>query len=195
VQDEPAPRRAGQRERHVEPEHPLPRDRHEHAAEHRPEHEADGGDHRVRPHGQAELLAREGIRHERRRVGEQEGAADALRDPPEEQLGAATGEAGAERGEREDDEAPDVGALAPEQIREAAGGEHEHGRGDHVGEDHPHELEDARVQRALEVGEGDDQRARVDRRHEHAEARARQRPPLVVVMAGRHAEPALRRSL
>ena len=49
------------------------------------------------------------------------------------------GEAGAERGEREDDEAADVGLLAAEQVGQPARGEHEHGRGDHVGEDHPHE--------------------------------------------------------
>ena len=100
-----APERPGERERDVEPEHPLPGDRDQRAAEHRAEDEADGGDHRVGPHRQAELLARERVGDERGRVGEQERAADPLQDPPQQQLGAAAREAGAERGEREDSEA------------------------------------------------------------------------------------------
>ena len=175
-----APGGAEQRERHVEPEHPVPRDRDERAAEHRPEHEPDRGDHRVRPHREPELLARERVGDERGGVGEQERGADALEDPPQDQLGAVLGEAGAQRGEREDDEAADVGLLAAEEVGEPARGEHEHGRGDHVGEDHPHEAEQRRVERALEVGQGDDQRARVDGRQQHAQAGAGERPPLVV---------------
>ena len=191
AEDEAAPQRPGEPERDVEPEHPLPRDRHERAAEHRPEDEADGGDHRVGPHRQAELLAREGVGDQRGGVGEQERAADALEDPPQQQLGPAAREAGAERGEGEDDEAADVGLLAPEQVGQPARRQHQHGRGDHVGEDHPHEREDAGVQRALEVGQGDDQRARVDRRHQHPEARAGEGPPLVVRVLGVDADPSL----
>jgi hypothetical protein len=160
----------------------VPRDRHQPAAQDRPDDQPDGGDHRVGPHGQPELLAREGVGDQGGGVGEQEGAAHALHDPPEDELGTAAGEAGAERGQREDHEAADVGVLSPEQIRQPPGRQHEHGRGDHVGEDHPDELEDARAQRALEVGQGDDQRARVDRGQQHAQAGARQGPPLVVLV-------------
>ena len=67
-----APHARRQPERHVEPEHPRPVDRDERAAEHRPEHEADRRDHRVRPHRDAELLARERVGDERGGVGEQE---------------------------------------------------------------------------------------------------------------------------
>jgi hypothetical protein len=160
----------------------VPRDRDERPAEHRPDDEPDGRDHRVRTHGEPQLLAREGVGHQRGGVGEQEGRADALDDPPQDELGAAAREARAQRGEREDDEAADVGVLAPEEVGEAPGGEDQHRRGDHVGEDHPHELEDARAERALEVGQGDDQRARVDGGQQHAQAGARQRPPLVVLV-------------
>ncbi len=83
---------------------------------------------------------------------------------------------------------PDVGALAPEQVAQPARHQHEHGGGDQVGEDHPHERQQARVQRALEIGQRDDQRARVGRREQHPEARARERPPLVVLVAGGDAE-------
>ena len=160
------------------------------AAEHRAEHEADRGDHRVRAHRQAEFALGEGVGDEGRGVREQERRADPLQHPPDDQLGRAGGEAGAERGEREQHEAADVGALAAEQVAEAPGHQHEHRGGDQVGEDHPDERQQARVQRALEVGQGDDQRARVRRREQHAEARARQRPPAVVLVVGADAESA-----
>ena len=62
---------------------------HERAAEDRAEDEADRGDHGVGAHGDAELLLRERVGDERGGVGEQECGADALEDPPEDQLGAA----------------------------------------------------------------------------------------------------------
>ena len=136
----------------------------ERASEHGPDHQAHGGDHRVGPHRQPELLAREGVCHDRRSVREQERAADSLEDPPHDQLGAAAGEAGAERSQRKNHEAADVRLLAPELIGQPAGAQDEHGRGDHVHEDHPHELEEARVETPLEIGQRDDQRPRVDRR-------------------------------
>ena len=91
---------------------------------------------------------------------------------------------------REEREAEDVRALAAEEVRQPAGREDEHGRGDHVGEDHPDELQQRGVEAALEVGQGDDQRPRVDRREQHPEARARQRPPLVVLVLGVDADAA-----
>ena len=132
-----------------------------------------------------ELLARERVGDERGGVREQERAADALQDPPQDQLACRLpAKPAPSEASGEDDEAGDVGALAAEEVRQPARREHEHGRGDHVGEDHPDELQQARVQAALEVGQGDDQRAGVDRRQQHPEARARQRPPLVVVVLG-----------
>ena len=188
AQDQRAPGRAGERERHVEPEHPVPGDRDQRAAEHRAEHQPDRRDHRVGAHRQAEFLLRERVGDERRGVREQERRADPLQHPPEDQDGRVRGEAGAERGQREHDEAADVGALAPEQIAQASGRQHQHGRRDQIREDHPHQRQQARVQRALEVRQRDDQRPRVGRRQQHSQARARQRPPLVVGVAGGHAE-------
>ena len=86
AQDHRAPRRSGKGERDVEPEHPVPGDRHQCSAQHGPEHEPDGSDHRVRPHRQAELLAGKGVGHQRGGVGEQERRADSLQDPPQDQL-------------------------------------------------------------------------------------------------------------
>ena len=184
VQDERAPHRAGDAEGHVEPEHPVPADGDQGATEDRADDQADGGHHRVGAHGQTELLLGEGVGDDRRRIGEQERAAHALQDAPQDELSPAAREAGAERRRGEEQKAADVGLLAPELIRQPARAEHEHGRGDHVDEDHPHELEQAGVQAALEVGQGDDQRARVDRRQEHAQRGAGQGPPLVGVVVG-----------
>ena len=134
------------------------------------------------PIASAELLTRERVGDDRGGVREQERTADALEDPPQDELRPVPGEPGAERREREHQEAADVGVLAAELVRQPARAQHEHGRGDHVDEDHPDELEQARVEAALEVGQGDDQRPRVDRRQQHPQARAGQSPPLVVVV-------------
>ena len=181
VQDEVRPRGAEQAERDVEPEHPRPVDRDERAAEHRADDEADRGDHRVRAHREPELLLRERVRDERGRVREEERAADALEDAPEDEGRAAAGEAGAERRAREDEEAEHVRVLAAEEIREPSRRQHEDGRDDHVDEDHPDELQQRRVQAALEVGQRDDEGARVDGREQHPQARAGEHPPLEVL--------------
>src|SRR5262249_21640763 len=130
---------------------------------------------------------RKSVGDQRRRVGEKQRTADSLDDPPEDQLGAVRGEPGTERGGGEEEEAADVGLLAAEEVREAPRGQHKHGRGDHVGEDHPDQLEQGRAEGALEVRQGDDQGAGVDRREQHPEARAAERPPLVVLVPGRYA--------
>ena len=191
AQHERSPGGAGERERHVEPEHPVPRDRDERAAEHGAEHEADCSDHRVGAHREPQLLSRESVGHERSGVCEQECRADALQHAPQDQDGAIGREPGAQRGERENQEAADVCALAAEQVAEAPRGQHQHGGGDEVGEDYPDEREQAGVQRALEIGQRDDQRPGVGRGEQHAQARARQRPPLVALVAGLYTEPRL----
>ncbi len=189
AQHEPAPRCAGEAERHVEPEDPVPGQLHEHPAEYGSEHQAHGGDHGVGAHCEPQLALGEGVGHERGGIGEEEGAADALDDPPEDQLGAVGAEAGSERREREDQEAGDVRSLAAEEVGEAAGREHQHGRRDHVREDHPDQLEQGRAEAPLELGQGDDQGARVDRREQHPEAGTGERPPFVVLVLGGDSEP------
>ncbi len=184
MQHEASPQGAQKAERDVEPEDPVPGDRDQHASEDRAEHQPNRRHHRVGAHRQPELPFREGIGDQGRGVGEDERAGDPLHDPPEDQLGPAGGESGAKRGSREDQKCPHVGALAAEQVGEAPRGEDQNGRGDHVGEDHPDELQERRMQGPLEVGEGDDQSAGVDRRQQHPEAGARQSPPFVVRMLG-----------
>ena len=144
AQDERPPEGTGQGERHVKPEDPVPGDRDQGAAQHRAEDEADRGDHRVRPHRQAKLLFGEGVGDESRRVGEEKGPPMPWTIRQSDQLGAVGREAGAERGAGEDAGSRRRGRLSAEEIREATGGEDQHGRGDHVGEDHPDQFEKAR---------------------------------------------------
>ena len=66
--------------------------------------------------------------------------------------------------------------------------QNEHGRGDEIRENHPHQREQTRVERALEVGEGDDQGPRVGGGKQHSQTRAGEGPPLVVLVAGGDAE-------
>ncbi len=182
AQDHERPEAAGESERHVEPEDPVPGDGDQRATENRADHEADRRDHRVGAHRHTELLARKRVGHDRCGVGEQESAADPLSHAPDDQLDPAAREACPERGGGEHEETGDVGIFATELIRQPAGTEHEHRRGDHVDENHPDQRQQARVQAALEVRQRDDQRAGVDRGKQHADARARQSPPLVMVM-------------
>src|SRR6202020_3442339 len=102
-----------------EPEHPMPGDGDEGAAEYGADHQTDRRNHRVGPHRTPELLARERVGDDRGGVGEQERAADALQDPPEDQLGAATREARAHRRRRKRQKTAYVRLLASELVRQA----------------------------------------------------------------------------
>ena len=141
AQDERAPERAGEAERDVEPEHPVP-------ARSRPARRRAPGRSPARPR-RPSCSCPSPARAARAGNASVTSAAEFAnrKAPPtpwriRQRISSVplAGEAGAERGEREDDEAADVGLLAPEQVREPPRGEHQHGRGDHVGEDHPDEL-------------------------------------------------------
>jgi len=82
-----------------------------HQADHRLEQRPHAAE---RPHRQPQLLAREGVGHDRGGVGEQERATESLGDPPQDQIGAAAREPRPERRGREHDEPRDVRLLAAE---------------------------------------------------------------------------------
>ena len=149
-------------ERDVEPEDPGPVDRDERSAEHRPDDEPDRGHHRVRAHGEAELPAREGVGDERRGVREQEGAADSLQHAPEDQVGAAACEARAERGERRRRGSRARRRACGRRGRRAVPPSARARSRRSCRRGSPRRAGAARVEAALEVGQGDDQRARVD---------------------------------
>ena len=111
AQDQRAPGRAGEAERHVEPEHPLPR-----IATSAPPSTGP----RTRPIAATIVLvpiARPSCSRGKASVtsaaalANRNARADPLQDPPQDQLRAVGREARAERGGGERDEAPDVGAA------------------------------------------------------------------------------------
>jgi hypothetical protein len=137
----------------------VPGDLHEHAPEDGTEHQTDCRDHRVGAHRQSELLLRKSVRYQCGGVGKEERRTYPLQYPPADQLGRAGREARAEGGQGKHEKAGHVRLLAPEQVAQASCHQDEHGGGDQVGEDHPYQREQARVQGPLEARQGDDQGA------------------------------------
>ena len=110
AQDQPRPQRAQQRERDVEPEDPVPRDRDERAAEHRPDHEADGGDHRVRAHRQRRAApCGNASVTSAAELANRNAPPIPCSDAPDDQLRAAAREPRAQRRQREQHEPEHVG--------------------------------------------------------------------------------------
>ena len=112
-------------------------------------------------------------------------------DPPQDQLGAVAGEAGAERGEpRRPRSRRRRRCLRPNRSDSRPAREHEHGRGDHVGEDHPDERAGCSCA-ALRSRSGSAMISVPELivASSMPEARARERPPLVVLVPGVDAEP------
>ena len=114
-------------------------------------------------------------------VGEQAGAADALDDAEDDQVGGA-GAPGhpvdrqQQRGDRVDDEAEVVDAHAAVHVAEPPEADDQHARDDHVAEDHPQQVEAVRRDQRVEVDAAEDVRhrdqrdRRVERREQHRRA-------------------------
>ena len=138
-------------------------------------------------------LDREGVGEDGGGVGHQQRAADALHDAPRRSATSrprrrCPGRARARsRRSGEDREAGVVHAHPAEHVAEAAEGHHQH-RGDHeVAHQHPQQVADvdgcsgSRWMPRKIAGSEISTIERVERRHEHAERRVRQRRPLVAV--------------
>ena len=76
---------------------------------------------------------------------------------------------------------------ASEHVAEDPGGEEEGRQGQRVGVDHPLEIAEARVQRALDVGEGDVHHRDVEKEHERRRAHGDEGPPLALECRARRA--------
>ena len=168
-------------ERHVEPEDRPPAEAGQPAAEDRPEDEPGADDHRVDAQRPAQLTARKGVGDERRRVGEQERAADALEYPRADQLDGISGQRAKHGCDGEHAEAQRVCSGSTEHVGQATSVEHEHGHDERVADDDPHEREQVGVQVAQDVGQRDDQRAGGQRGKQRADAGDQQDPPAVGV--------------
>ena len=141
------------------------------------------------------LVGGEGVGDDRRRVGQQAGAADALDDAEDDQVHRAR-RAGhpvdrqQQRGDGVDDEAEVVDLHAAVHVAEPAEADDQHAGDDQVAEDHPQQVEAVgRHQRieldaAEDVGHRDQRDRGVERRQQDAERRVGERDPLVAILRG-----------
>ena len=181
------------RDRDQEDEPPV--DRRQQAAEDQAdEHPADADD-VVDPERHAALVGGEGVGEDRRRVGEQAGAADPLDEPEADQEEGAVGaghpvDRQHQRGDRVDDEAEVVDLHPPVHVPQPAEADDQHAGHDQVAEDHPEQVEAVRGQQRVEVDAAEDVRHRdqrdrgVERRQQDRQRRVREDDPLVLVVGG-----------
>jgi hypothetical protein len=138
------------------------------------------------------LARREGVGDDRRRVGQQAGAADALHDAKDDQVGGAGAalqpvDGQQQRGHGVDDEAEVVDLHAADHVAQPAEADDQDARHHEVAEDHPQQVEgvgrDERIEAdaAEDVGHRDDRDRGVQRRQQHCQRRVGQRHPLVAV--------------
>ena len=147
------------------------------------------------PERHAALVGGKRVGDDRRRVGQQEGRADALHDAEDDQVDGpgAPGhpvDGQHQRGDRVDDEAEVVHLHAPVHVAEPPEADDQHARDDQEAEDHPQQVEAVRRHQRVEVDAAEDVRHRdqrdraVERRQQHPERHVRERDPLVAVGAG-----------
>ena len=173
--------RADQPDRDVEPEDGLPAEPRQPAAEDRSEDQPGADDHRVDAQRAAELPAREGVGHERGRVGHQEGATDTLDEPGDDEQEGRRRERAGDRGGGEQREPGGVGPGTADLVGDPAGVEQEHGRGQRVADDDPQQREQVGVEVAQDLGQRDDERPRGQCREQRADARDAEDDPAVAV--------------
>ena len=138
-------------------------------------------DHRVDAERAAELPAREGVGHERGRVGHQERATDTLDQPGDDEQEGRRRERAGDRGGGEQREPGGVGPGPADLVGDPAGVEQEHGRGEGVADDDPQQREQVGVEVAQDLGQRDDQRPGGQRREQRADARDAEDDPAVAV--------------
>jgi hypothetical protein len=187
-----APDGAEEADRDRDQEDQAPVDRRQQAAEDEADEEAADADDVVDPQRHAALGGGEGVGDDRGRVGEQAGAADALDNAEDDQVGGAGAprhpvDREQQRGGGVDDEAEVVDADAAVDIAEAAEADDQDAGDDQVAEDHPEQVEavgrDERVEvDATEDAGHRDQRDRgIERRQQHRQGGVGEGDPLVGV--------------
>ena len=193
VERDVGPDRAGDAERHADPEHRAPVPLREHAADHQAEERAGDRSDLVDPERGASLVDGEGVGEDRGGVGHEHRGAYSLDGAEgDEPLRACRTVPGDERErdgrEREHEEAEVVDADPAVDVAEAPEGDDECGGHEQEPEQHPEQVAHVgRVERveadAAEDGRQRDEHDRgVDGRHRHPERGVRQCDPLVARM-------------
>ena len=191
LETEVGPDRPDDADRHADEEDEPPVDRGEDTADYEADELAGDGRDPADPEGEPALVRRERVREDRLRVREEEGAPDPLDEPHPDQpdrpcrpLERRRGEE--ERADGEDDEPGVVHPDAAEHVAEPTERHHEHRRHQQVAHEDPEEvahvprIERVEVDPSEDRREADDDDRAVDRGHEDAKGRVRERDPLVV---------------
>ena len=133
------------------------------------------------PSARPELVPRERVGHQRGGGGHDQRPAHALDHAPEDQEPGRRGDRAEQRRHGEDRETGGERPHPADHVGEATGVEHEDGGHERVADDDPEQREQVRVEVAQDVRQRDDERARVQRREEGAEARDPEHPPPIRV--------------
>jgi hypothetical protein len=192
AQGDVGPDGAEQPDGHRDEEDQAPVDRSEDAAEDQADEHAADPDDVVDPQRHPALVGGKGVGDDRRRVGQQAGAADALHDPEDDQEGRAGAalhpvDGQQQRGHRVDDEAEVVDLHPADHVAQPAEADDQHARDHEVAEDHPQQVERVRGDQRIEVdapedvGHRDDRDRGVERRQQHGQRRVGERHPLVAI--------------
>ena len=169
----------GHRDRDVDEEDPLPRERiREHAAEQDARGGTEAADRAPDAEGDVPLPAFGERRHQdRERGGRDRGRAEALDRPGADQRGLRPGEPAEQRAEGEDHEPGHEDAAASEDVRRAAAEQQEAAEHERVGGDHPLQVRLRDVEIQLDRGECDVHDRDVEHDHELDGAQKRQSEP------------------
>ncbi len=125
-------------------------------------------------------LALERLCDQRQRGREHHRAAGALHGAGEVQRQRVPRQAACGRGQREHDQPGHEHAPAPEQVSQRAGRQQERGERERVGVDHPLQVGERGMQRALDVGQRDVDDRDVEQQHEDRHRDGDQGPPLAL---------------
>ena len=200
AQGDVGPDGAEQPHGHRDEEDQAPVDRGEDAAEDQADEHAADADDVVDPQRHAALARREGVGDDRRRIGQQAGAADALHDAEDDQVGGSGAplhpvDGQQQRGHGVDDEAEVVDLDPADHVAQPTETDDEHARHHEVAEDHPQQVEGVGGDQRIEVdapedvGHRDDRDRGVERRQQHGQRRVGERHPLVAIwMDRRHSD-------
>src|SRR5580700_354399 len=191
VQHEVRPHGAEHADRRRDQEDQVPVHRGEDAAEDEADERPPDGRDRVHAEGAAALVGRERVGGDGGGVGEQERAADALHDPPDDQPQRAVaavhpGHGQEDRGHAEDREAQRVHPHPAEHVTKPAERDHQYRRHHQEAHEHPQQVAGVTGAQRVQPDAAEDIRQRdqpdrlLDRHHQHAQRRVRQRDPLVM---------------
>ena len=135
--------------------------------------------HHVEAEGNAPLPGGKGVDDQGGAIREEQGRANTLDEPEQDELRPGLGEAAQHGGEREDGEAEVVGSHPPLHVRQPCEGQQQGGDDQLEAQHNPHHIDDRGMERAGNVWQGDGEDGAIDRGHQDADRRVDEHDPFV----------------